>query len=103
MDSVDTAFGSDRCGLVWGYRFVTGAPAEPVDCESAATLLAPGAARIRPDEFLWLHFSLSNAAAERWIRQNLALPDAFHDALHEGVGATRVEQVDEALVAILHD
>jgi zinc transporter len=103
MDTVDTAFGSDRFGLVWGYRFAAGGAAEPVDCEAAAALLASTSPGTRPDEFVWLHFSLSNAAAERWIRQHLTLPEAFHDALQEGVGATRVEQVDDALVAILYD
>jgi zinc transporter len=53
--------------------------------------------------FLWLHFSLSNAGSERWMRQWLRLPDAFYESLHEGIGTTRLELEDDALVAVLHD
>jgi zinc transporter len=103
MDQVDTSFGSDQYGLVWGYLFAEGEASRPVDCAAAATLLRDDGALGRSRGFLWLHFSLSNAAAERWFRQHLSLPDAFHAALHEGVGATRVEQDGDALVAVLHD
>ncbi len=91
----DPSFGSDRNGLVWGYEFSPGHPARPIDCEAA---LACGA-----DSFVWLHFSLSNAAAERWMRQSLSLPDSFHAALHEGIGSTRIEQEGDALVVVFHD
>jgi zinc transporter len=89
-------YGSDKTGLVWGYRFTPATPGVPVDCEAA---LQPG-----PEgRFLWLHFSLSNAQAERWMGRNLALPQAFHDALHAGVASTRLEQDGDGLVAVLHD
>jgi zinc transporter len=101
--SVETSFGSDQYGLVWGYLFQEERPSRPVDCDTAVRLLRDPDAMNRPGEFLWLHFSLSNAAAERWIRQNLSLPEAFHTALHESVGATRLEQEGEALIAVLHD
>ncbi len=52
---------------------------------------------------MWLHFSLSNAAAERWLRQNVELPDSFHAALNEGAGSTRLEQDGDTLVAVIHD
>jgi zinc transporter len=102
-ESVDTTFGSDQHGLVWGYLFREEQPPRPVDCDTAVRLLREARAPGRPGEFLWLHFSLSNAAAERWLRQNLALPEAFHTALHEGVGATRLEQDGDALIVVLHD
>jgi zinc transporter len=102
MDQVDTSFGSDQYGLVWGYLFAEGEASRPVDCAAAATFLRDDGALGRSRGFLWLHFSLSNAAAERWFRQHLSLPDAFHAALHEGVGATGWNDGD-ALVAVLHD
>ncbi len=50
-----------------------------------------------------MHFSLANAAAERWLSQHLSLPESFHAALHEAVGSTRVEQDGDTLLAVLHD
>jgi Mg2+ and Co2+ transporter CorA len=73
-----------------------------VDCDAALDLMAQG--NDGGDGFVWLHFSSSNVAAERWLRNHLELPDSFHEALHEeGVGATRAEQDGDALVAVLHD
>lgn len=101
MEAVDPSFGSDRDGLVWGYAFTPGQAARPVDCEAAAALLAgaPGT----NGAFLWLHFALSNAAAERWLRQNLSLPGSFHTVMRESVGSTRLEQDGDSLVGVIHD
>ncbi len=101
--TVDPSFGSDKCGLVWGYFFASDQPARVVDCEATAELLRERRQDGSTDWFVWLHFSLSNAAAERWLRQNLELPESFHGALREGVGSTRVEQDGDALVAVIHD
>ena len=35
MDPVDTSFGSDQHGLVWGYRFSEGEPPRPIGCDGA--------------------------------------------------------------------
>ena len=56
-----------------------------------------------PDEFLWLHFSLSNVASEPWLRRYLTLPDTFYESLHSDVDATHLEQDGDALVARIHD
>jgi zinc transporter len=53
VDTVDTSFGSDRFGLVWGYRFVPGEPATPIDCEMAESVLAAPSGLASPAEFLW--------------------------------------------------
>ena len=103
MDTVDTTFGSDRFGLVWGYRFAPGQPATAIDCEAAERVVAGHAGQARPGEFLWLHFSLANVAAERWLRQHLALPDSFHTSLINASGGTRVEQEEDWLIAVIHD
>ena len=98
----DPTYGSDQHGLVWGYRFAPGQPAQPVTSESAAEFLA-GLARDPQSNFLWLHLSLSNSASRDWLRQHLNLPDAFYDSLQDEVGSTRLEQDAGALVAVVHD
>ncbi len=96
----ETSYGSDRNGLVWGYRFRPGVAPEAIDCEAALELIGPAAGG---EGFLWLHLSLSNAASERWMRQHLQLSADFYDALHEGTGSTRLEIQGDALIAVLHD
>jgi len=103
VDCPEPSFGSDKDGLVWGYRFEPGAPATAIDCDGAAPILAEPRRRNGQDAFLWLHFSLANAAAERWLRQHLVLPESFQAGLAEAASTTRVEQEGEALVAVIHD
>jgi zinc transporter len=95
-------YGSDRHGLVWGYLFVPGQPAQQVDSDRVAEWLAAQLQGL-PASFLWLHCSLANVASEPWLRRNLALPDAFYESLHEHLGSTRLEQEADALVAVIHD
>jgi len=87
---------------IWGYHFVPNQPARPITSEAAVKFLTapvPGA----PDEFVWLHFSLSNAASEPWLRRYLTLPDTFYESLHSDVDATHLEQDGDSLVARIHD
>jgi zinc transporter len=100
-DVVDTSFGSDRNGLVWGYDFRSGRAPVPVEADSAAQLL--GAPPADQPWFLWLHFSLSNTATERWLRQHADLPESFLAGLRDSGVSTRVEQEGSALVAVIHD
>jgi zinc transporter len=102
MDNPDANYGSDRNGLVWGYILGDGQEAIPIDSDGAASWLAT-ASPAEPGRFLWLHFSLANAACRSWLRNHLDLPDAFHDALREGSGSTRVEREGDALLAVIHD
>jgi zinc transporter len=102
VKTADVAYGSDKHGLVWAYLFVSGQAPRELDSEAAAQWLAqPGSNAAAA--FIWMHFSLSNAACERWMRQSLKLPDAFYEALRESVGSTRLEQAGDALVAVIHD
>ena len=105
MRSIDTTYGSDKDGLIWGYRFPPGRAAEPVTTEAVAAFLASGDHIDDADagDFLWLHFSLSNQASERFLRRSLELPDAFLDSLRSEVGSTRLELDDGRLVAVVHD
>jgi zinc transporter len=102
MSTLDTTYGSDERGLIWGYRFVPGQAAQAVGSEAVAGFLADPDAVARR-EFLWLHFSLSHSASEKWLRQHLSLPDAFFDSLRTEVGSTRVEQDAGSLIAVIHD
>jgi zinc transporter len=100
MAIAESMYGSDRGGLVCGYLFKPGAPGRAIESEATAAHLAgrlDGAA-----EFLWLHFSLANAGSEHWLRQHVALPQAFYDSLKERT-STRVEVVDDELLAVVND
>jgi zinc transporter len=61
---MDTSFGSDQHGLVWGFHFALGEPPQSVGCVVVPELLKDGGGG-----FVWLHFSSSNAAAERFLLQ----------------------------------
>lgn len=99
---VDLNYGSDLHGLIWGYHFTPNQPARVIASDEVTAWLAtPDAAK--NGEFLWLHISLSNAASETWLKQCLNLPDAFYQALHSNMPSTRVEQDEDALVAVIHD
>src|SRR6266536_5769084 len=94
--------GSDQDGPIWGYHFVPNQPARSITSEEAVQFLtAPGPGA--PDEFVWLHFSLSNAASEPWLRRYLTLPDTFYESLHSDVDSTHLEQDADSLVARVHD
>ena len=100
--NTDPVSGSDQDGLIWGYHFVPNQRARSITSEEAVKFLtAPGATA--PDEFLWLHFSLSNEASEPWLRRYLTLPDTFYESLHSDVDYTHLEQAADSLVARIHD
>jgi zinc transporter len=101
VNPAELAYGSDKTGLVWGYLFQPGKPPQQIECDAGLHWLANPTPE--PAGFVWLHLSLSNAAAERWMRQSLQLADAFYESLHEGVGSTRLEVEGDTLVAVMHD
>ncbi|MCW5660421.1 MAG: transporter [Burkholderiaceae bacterium] len=89
-------YGSDEHGLICGFRFVPGEPAQPLN--EAAPL--PGGIR---RGFVWLHFNLSHAGAERWLRQHANLSENFFEALNTGSRSTRIERDGEVLFAVVND
>lgn len=100
--NTESTAGSDQGAPVWGYHFVAGQPARSITSEEAiAFLTLPGPPP--PDEFLWLHFSLSNAASEPWLHRYLTLPDSFYESLKSDIDATHLEQDADSLVARIHD
>lgn len=96
---MDLRYGSDPHGLICGYLFRPGQAGQALGLGEALTWLrepsAPG--------FVWLHFTLADASAERWIETELPSVEAFIEALRQGAGATRIGDADDALVAVLND
>ena len=83
-------YGSDVTGLVWGFLLQDAAQAVSVDAKDAETWLRAPV----PGQFVWLHFNLSNAASERWLRAHAGLPEEFYETLHQGSRSTRIEVAD---------
>src|SRR5262245_35044851 len=96
----ESMYGSDKAGLVWAYCFAPDEPGTPLTSDAAARWLVERDPASR--SFAWLHFSLANAASEHWLQDHLALPPAFYEALKEKP-STRVEVVDDTLIAVVHD
>jgi zinc transporter len=94
--------GSAQDGPIWGYHFVPNQPAQSITPELAVQFLS-ATTPPAPDEFVWLHFSLSNLATEPWLRRHLTLPDTFYESLRSDVDATHLEQDADSLVARIHD
>ena len=100
--NIEPTSGPDQDGPIWGYHFVPNQPAQSITSEAAVQFLtAPGPPT--PDEFLWLHFSLSNVASEPWLRRYLTLPDTFYESLQSDIDATHLGQDGDSLVARVHD
>ena len=98
-------YGGDAAGLICGSLLGDGLPVQAIDSAQAAAWLQ---AHALPPEgaqgpFLWLHFNLSHAQAERWIERHAALPGTFFESLHEGSHSTRIERDDDTLIAVLND
>ena len=98
------SYGADDTGLIAGYAFAPGEPPAAVSSASLADLLAElRAAPPVPGRFAWLHFNLSHAATQRWLERHAGLSHAFFDALRDELRSTRIERVDEALLAVVND
>jgi zinc transporter len=99
---VEPASSSNQDGPIWGYHFAPNQPARSITSDAAIEFLSaadPSAA----NEFIWLHFSLSNEASEPWLRRYVTLPNTFYESLQSDIDATHVEQDADSLVARIHD
>ncbi len=95
-------YGSDASGLVWGYLFDREAGAAlALDSGSAAAWLSNATGHT--SQFAWLHFNLSNATTEKWLKLHTTLADEFYDSLHQGARSTRIELADDTLIAVIND
>nr|WP_317205586.1 transporter [Janthinobacterium sp.] len=102
MEVADFSYGSDPSGLVWGYLFGRGAQALALDSAAALDWLNR-AEQQAPDEFIWLHFNLSNAASEKWLKTHVRLAEEFYETLHQGSRSTRIELAENTLIAVVND
>jgi zinc transporter len=99
---MEITYGSDKNGLICGYLFSDGVAGEPIGLAEAQAWLARSPAQ-GATGFVWLHFNLSDAAAETWIAQHLEVVPEFFEALHEGSRSTRIEDAHDTLVAVVND
>ncbi len=102
MKIISDTYGSDPSGLICGYLFSPGQVGRPINAEDAVRWLAEPAEKTG-NQFVWLHFNLSNAATTKWLTSHLELSEAFYEALREGTRSTGVEFAEGALLAVIND
>jgi zinc transporter len=102
METSSFTYGSDASGLVWGFRFANGQPAQALDSDQALDWINKKA-NLDGHEFIWLHFNLTNAACEKWLKAHADLPEEFFEALHQGSRSTRIDLAENTLIAVVND
>lgn len=97
-----SVFAPGQSGLICGYLFDAQGRGQALDLYQAERWFGD-AAPTDGESFVWLHFNAANVTAEKWLLANL--PHAAHcfETLREGVRSTRLEVVDQALVAVVND
>jgi zinc transporter len=103
MQTTEVTYGSDPSGLVWGFLFGRDGEAAQALDSVAALAWMDDPARRGSGEFVWLHFNLSNAASEKWLKAHASLADEFYETLHQGSRSTRIELADNNLIAVVND
>lgn len=95
-------YGPHQHGLICGYLFTPTTGVNPIDLAHAASWLQAPAADAGAS-FLWLHFDLTDASAQTWMRTHLALQPEFFEALRQGSRSTRIEDAQDHLIAVVND
>lgn len=96
------SYGTDQNGLICGYLFQPNHGARELNTQEAATWLASHKDS-EGEGFLWLHFNLAHTSSEKWLAIHAGLADEFFDTLHEDSHSTRIELVDDSLLAVIND
>jgi zinc transporter len=96
------SYGSEAHGLLCGYLFTPGEGGKPIALADAVEWLRAAAADGRRG-FVWLHFNLADASAEKWIEASLSPAPEFFEALHAGSRSTRIEHAQDSLIAVVND
>ena len=102
-------YGAEECGLVCGYLFEPDVPAQAIDSNQAVAWLealhagSGDVQRVVPTGFVWLHFNLTHASAERWLARHAGLSDTFFETLKDGLYSTRIERAEQSLIAVIND
>jgi zinc transporter len=99
---MDLAYGSDKHGLICGYHFAPDERGEPLNLAQASEWMRCDPATDRHG-FLWLHFNLADASAEKWIEAHVSPVPEFFEALHAGSPSTRIEHAQDSLIAVVND
>lgn len=86
-------------GLICGYRFLPGQPAQEISSAAQATSLLDASTA----GFVWLHFNLSHAATRHWLRAHAQLSERFHEEIDGGSRSARIDRDGEGLLAVLND
>ena len=102
MDIDQQSYGSDQSGLICGYLFEHHQAGRLLHTKEVLPWLTDPASR-PPASFLWLHFNLSNATTEKWLREHTQSSDEFYESLHQGSRSTRIEHADNNLIAVIND
>ncbi|MEI6414115.1 MAG: transporter [Pseudomonadota bacterium] len=102
LNVADLSYGSEPSGLIYGYAFAPGQPADSLNTETSLAWLR-AAHDLGTPEFVWLHFNRSNVHSEKWLREHLSIPEHYYETLREGPGSTRIEQADDCLIAVIND
>src|SRR5947208_6121984 len=100
--NIDPTSDTDQYGLIWGYHFAPNQPPRSITSEEAVAFLAAAGPGV-PDEFIWLHFSITHSHSEPWLRRYLNLPDTFYECLRSDIDSTHLVQDGDSLVAHIHD
>lgn len=99
---IESSYGADQNGLIWGYRFKPGGVATPINALEIQSFMATSESE-RMGEFLWLHLSLSHSSSLSWLRSNFNLPEQYFETLQSNASSTRVEQEGDSLIAVVND
>jgi zinc transporter len=96
------SYGAHPHGIICGYRFGPDQRGDPIGLAEAIEWLE-GDREVDGSEFIWLHFNLSDASAQGWMRTHLSLAPEFFEALHQGSRSTRIEDTQDNLIAVVND
>ncbi len=94
--------GARQHGLLCGYLFSHSEGGRPIDLDEAVAWLATTPAA-GDKAFIWLHFDLADASAQRWMQTHLSLAPEFFESLRQGSRSTRIEDAQDNLIAVVND
>ena len=100
MEAAGFTYGSDLSGLVWGFLMTPGSRAQPIDTAAALAWMQDHEDQ---QQFIWLHFNLSNTASENWLKRHVSLAHEFYETLHQGSPSTRIELAENTFIAVVND
>ena len=99
---MSTGYGPEANGLICGFLFAEDGTGRAIGLAEAVEW-AEGSAQAGPRGFVWLHFSLTDASANRWMQSHLPLVPECFEAMREGSRSTRLEDAQQSLIAVVND